>query len=50
MTHSEAITYLATLPPDDREAAEERIAIRVADGMPEAKAVITTAEERKCKK
>ncbi len=45
MTHAEATAYLATLPPDEREAAEERIAIRVADGFGEAQAVVMTAEE-----
>jgi hypothetical protein len=45
MTHAEAIAYLATLPPDEREAAEERIAIRVESSIPEARAVVMTAEE-----
>jgi hypothetical protein len=50
MTHAEAISYLATLTPDDREAAEERIAIRVADGMSEWRAVVMTALECKARR
>ena len=45
MTHAEAVAYIATLPPDEREAAEERIAIRVESGTPEDQAVILTAVE-----
>lgn len=45
MTHAEALAYLASLTPDAREAAEERIAIRVADGMSEGRAIQLTAEE-----
>jgi hypothetical protein len=45
MTHAAALSCIATLPPDAREAAEERIAIRVEGGMSEQKAVTLTADE-----
>ena len=45
MTHAEATVYLATLPPDEREAVEERIAIRVESGIHEALAVVMTADD-----